>query len=325
MRRPRFTLSQASSVQHCISRIVAGEFLLAQDPEKDALRGMMRRQAAFCGVQIVTYCLMSNHFHILTRIPVQPPISDSELLGRVEAFYGQTAPESLRIAESISIGGAVREQERNRLLKRMNNVSVFMEELKQTFSVWYNKKHKRFGTLWSERFRNVLVEDRPEVVQIVAAYIDLNPVRAGLVQDPSNYRFCGYAEAAVGNALAIGGIESFTGAEGGEWRRVVGRYREALFNKGASDGSDEKPGIPLEKVREIWKSNGELSEADALRLKIRYMKDGAVLGSRAFVDEVFRTFRDRFGPRRTTGARPMRHLPFKGLFTLRDLRVSAIE
>jgi putative transposase len=206
----------------------------------------------------------------------------------------------------------------------MNNVSVFMKELKQTFTVWYNKKHKRFGTLWSERFRNVLVEDRPEVVQTVAAYIDLNPVRAGLVLDPSDYRFCGYAEAAAGNAMAIAGIASFTGAEGGEWRRVVGKYREALFTKGVGDGSEGKPGIPVEKVREIWRTNGELSESDALRLKIRYMKDGAVLGSRVFVEGVFQTFRDRFGPRRTTGARPMRHLPFKGLFTLRDLRVSVV-
>ena len=124
--------------------------------------------------------------------------------------------------------------------------------------------------------------------------------------------------------MAIAGIASFTGAEGGEWRRVVGKYREALFTKGVGDGSEGKPGIPVEKVREIWRTNGELSESDALRLKIRYMKDGAVLGSRVFVEGVFQTFRDRFGPRRTTGARPMRHLPFKGLFTLRDLRVSVV-
>lgn len=52
MKKPRFKLpsSEASSAYHCISRIVAGEFLLAPDPVKERFRRMMRRQAAFCGV-----------------------------------------------------------------------------------------------------------------------------------------------------------------------------------------------------------------------------------------------------------------------------------
>ena len=76
----------------------------------------------------------------------------------------------------------------------MGDVSIFMKELKHGFSIWYNRTHGRFGTLWAERFRSVLVEGRPLALQTVAACIDLNPVRANLCQDPKDYRFCGYAE-----------------------------------------------------------------------------------------------------------------------------------
>ncbi len=323
MRRPRFRLPNTSTaVYHCISRIVAGEYLLAPDTKKEVLRRMMRRQAAFCGLQIITYSLMSNHFHILTRVPAQPDLTDQDLLKRVEIFYGSKAPETLRIAESIRIGGSLPEQERSRLMKRMNDVSVFMKELKQRFSVWYNKQHNRFGTLWSERFRSILVEDRPEVVRVVAAYIDLNPVRAGMVEDPADYRFCGYTDAASGNALAIRGIESFERTGDEDWRKVVGMYQHTLLGKA---GTDKNPDLAPQRIREIWKAKGRLNLLQSLRLRIRYFNDGAVLGSQIYVEEMFQKHRAWFGPKRKTGARPLRRLPLTELRTLRALRKSAVE
>jgi len=323
MRKPRFAIIESNSVFHCISRIVAGEFLLAPDPIRRTLRGMLRRHAAFCGVRIITYTLMSNHFHILVRIPVQPPLSDREILGRVSAFYGKNAPETLLLEDSIKTTGSIGETDRIRLLKRMNNLSVFMKELKQSFSIWYNRTHQRFGTLWAERFRSILVEDRPEVVRTVAAYIDLNPVRAGLVRDPADYPFCGYGEAAAGNALAISGIASFEADGNDDWHHVAEKYRETLFSKadiGAADAGQLTP----ERAREIWERRGELSRPDALRLGIRYLIDGDALGSQAFVEEMFLRYRPYFGPKRKNGARPLRGLPFKELRTMRDLRVSVI-
>ena len=114
------------------------------------------------------------------------------------------------------MGGSIGEPERIRLLKRMNDVSVLMKELKQRFSVWYNKSHNRFGTLWAERFRSILVEDRPEVVRTVAAYIDLNPVRAGMVEDPVDYRYCG-SDHQISTGLGGGKgreIQGFCGVDG---------------------------------------------------------------------------------------------------------------
>ena len=80
---------------------------------------------------------------------------------------------------------------------RMGDLSEFMKMLKWRFSCWFNKKHGRVGTLWESRFKSVLVEDGV-AARTMAAYIDLNPVRAGMVSDPKDYRWCSYAEAVAG-------------------------------------------------------------------------------------------------------------------------------
>jgi len=63
-----------------------------------------------------------------------------------------------------------------------------------------------------------------------------------------------------------------------------------------------------------------------LRLRIRHMTDGVVLGSKGFVDAVWLAHRERFGVKRRSGARPIRGggASLGGLSALRDLRVAAI-
>ena len=75
-------------------------------------------------------------------------------------------------------------------------------------------------------------------------------------------------------------------------------------------------------VLAVLAQGGKLGRAEMLRLRVRYLVDGAVLGSRAFVNELFTRHRERFGPKRTDGARTVRGLP--GLSTLRALRLRVI-
>ncbi|MCC5842000.1 MAG: hypothetical protein JJT96_17930, partial [Opitutales bacterium] len=75
------------------------------------------------------------------------------------------------------------------LKARMGDISVFMREVKTRFTLWYNRKRGMVGTFWAERFRSVIVEADAEAQRMVAAYIDLNPVRAGLVEDAGGLWF----------------------------------------------------------------------------------------------------------------------------------------
>ena len=206
----------------------------------------------------------------------------------------------------------------------MGDVSGFMKELKQRFSKWFNKERNRFGTLWAERFKSVLVEDQPGVVQAVAAYVDLNPVRAGLVKDPKDYRWCGYAEAVAGREAARQGLGSFHRTT--EWAQVGREYREVLLVTSGTAGRSGKVVLDPGEIRRELKRQGELSVGQVLRLRVRYFTDGVVLGSRNFVNGVFAEYRDRFGPRRKNGARPLRGLEaLSDLATMRDLRVDVVR
>ena len=113
----------------------------------------------------------------------------------------------------------------------MHDLSEFMKTLKQRFSIWYNRHHGgRLGTLWMDRFKSVLVQGEGNPLQTIAAYIDLNPVRAGLVEDPKDYRWCGYAEAVAGSKKAQRGLEVIwaTYADGSRREGAAANLKSAM-------------------------------------------------------------------------------------------------
>ncbi|MFM7816676.1 MAG: hypothetical protein ACKPGI_06885, partial [Verrucomicrobiota bacterium] len=108
---------------------------------------------------------------------------------------------------------------------------------------------------------------------------------------------------------------------------VLPEYRKWLFRQGEEREGTDQQGRPLrkgfnrERMLKVLAEGGELPRTEYLRLRIRYMVDGAVLGSREYVDSVFNRHRDWFGARRTSGARPVRGVSGLALSCLRDLRV----
>ena len=117
------------------------------------------------------------------------------------------------------------EASRQAYLRRMGDLSTYMKELKQWISRVYNKEHNRKGTLWEERFWSCLLEDNAETLTSVAAYIDRNAVRAGIVERPEDYRWCGYAEAHAGHAAAQRTLASlFRQPEDMAWTEAKERY-----------------------------------------------------------------------------------------------------
>ncbi len=165
----RIKLAGESAVYHCISRIVGGQRLL-DDLGKEKLVGILGKLAEFCDVEVITYCIMCNHFHLLLRVPVRVELSDTELLAKMVKFYGKKGILTALAQEGLKVRGKIDPDIRDSVVSRMGDVSAFMKELKQRFSRWYNKRMERFGTLWAERFTSVVVEDSSEALRTVAAY-----------------------------------------------------------------------------------------------------------------------------------------------------------
>ena len=71
---------------------------------------------------------------------------------------------------------------------RWSSLSEFVKEVKLGFTRFYNRRHNRRGFLWGDRFKSVFVEKGDTLINYLA-YIDLNPVRAGIVEKPEAYRW----------------------------------------------------------------------------------------------------------------------------------------
>ena len=274
-------------------------------------------------------------------------ISDEELLKRISAANTE-AFAAVVAGELADARAALRDEWvaeiYARFTYRMHSLSEFMKTLLQRFTRWFNRTHRRSGTLWEERYKSVIVESGV-AARTISAYIDLNPVRAGMVADPAEYRWSSYGEAVGGGSKGNGkkareGLvracmsHHGMGFESEKWKEVSRIYRRtmglALGRKGGK--AEEEKGLirPLMNTAEALEAdeNGtmlpDLEMATMLRRRVRYFTDGAVIGSKTFVNEAFASARERFTQKRKDGARRMKGSGKAAagvLWSLRDLRL----
>ena len=332
------------------------------EKEREHFRKLMRQQEAFSGVRVLTWTCLSNHFHVLVAVEdkngkqIQEELQlliddDAAFLARLKHLYAPKALEDIEKAlkhiravpnpDQTDIDG---QRSRKHLewkekqiahvkqpfLDRMHDLSCFVGELKQRISQRYNLKTERKGPLWEDRFKSVLVQGSPGVLATVAAYIDLNAVRAGIVKEAKEWRWCGYAEAAAAQSLAREGIYEVlgepddAGRDGVGWRRVHQRYRALLVcdsvQRRDESGRIVRKGLTPEEVVAAEEQGFELPPAALLRHRVRYFTDGLALGSAEFLEGVFKKKKRSLGIKRKVGPRVPRLEGMGSLRTLKDLR-----
>jgi len=330
MRTNRFKVRGSEATYHCMTRTVNGERLFT-NREKEVLRKMIWQVADFCGVRVLTYCVMTNHFHVLVNVPDSVDISDVELMRRYKVLYPKPTKyqeASIKVLKTqLAAGGEEAEAVRRRLLIRMGDVSEFMKTLKQRFTTWFNKSHHRYGPLWADRFKSVLVEGTGNPLQTMAAYIDLNPVRAGLVDDPKDYRFCGYAEAVAhaigtGQAARKGLLRVWADDAGrGGVEAALRAHRALIFGKGGDPREVKGRVMDRRQVAEVLEvQDAVLPKAAVLRCRVRYFTEGFILGSSDYVSgfvEAVRMDRKRKHPPKVN---PIRGADWGDLAVIQNLR-----
>jgi putative transposase len=78
-----------------------------------------------------------------------------------------------------------------------SGISKMMQSLGRMYVMYFNRAYKRSGTLWEGRYRSCLVQSGKYLLEVYR-YIELNPVRAGMVQDPREYSWSSYQCNALG-------------------------------------------------------------------------------------------------------------------------------
>ncbi len=232
--RMRRILASGDGYYHVISRTAGQQFLMGPE-EKDRLMGLLYRVAEFSGVEVLTFALMDNHFHILAKVPRHCEVDEPELLRRMRVLYGDEKTDRIlhdwevwerkgRVDKVLSAKAALR--------ARMYDLSQFCKTLKETYSMSYNDRNAHSGTIWGARFKSVLLSPDYETLMSVGAYIDLNPVRAGIADEAGVYAWSGYTQALGGLRKARQGLRTLVSMAyarlDATWERSNNAYRSAI-------------------------------------------------------------------------------------------------
>jgi len=130
------------AVYHVTARGDRREPIFVDDQDRSALLAVLARAADRFDAQLLAYCLMGNHYHLV-------------------------------------------------LHTRQANLSLFMRHLNGVYTQGYNRRHDKTGHVFQGRFKAILV-DRDAYLLELCRYVELNPVRAGMVSAPGEWLWSSY-------------------------------------------------------------------------------------------------------------------------------------
>ena len=205
-----------NTVHHLVSRI-AHRVRFLKDEERNDFIEMMRRTADFSGIQLLGWCIMINHFHILAYLPFPPDsIPEEEVIRRVAILKGKSGGEAFAswIAFERAKGNEHDiELALNKYRQRMYDVGEFMKTLKQWFTQEYNRRNSHVGTLWESSYHDIVVKMDVANMSRVLAYIHLNPIRAAACAGFDDYVWSSLNAAVREDPVSINGLKFVYGKE----------------------------------------------------------------------------------------------------------------
>jgi len=268
----RFIRGDSPTIYHIVSR-TALQGLPIKDRDNDFLFGLIKKLSQLYFVDVLGFALLGNHFHLVVRVYPESEPTDDEIKERLQKYYG----------DELNVTGVLISNYR----KRLTNLGAYVKDIKQGFTRYFNKKYGRKGFFWGDRFKSMIVQDGLSLVNLLA-YVDLNPIRAGIVKKPEDYRW-----SSLGYHTQTGNKDGLLSIDFGmkEWNEfdpseIVRKYRQFVYETGAVDAGKGKT-MDKKIVEKARKKGYKISRVERFRYRCRYFTDSGVIGGKDFVQEVF--------------------------------------
>jgi putative transposase len=317
----RLVNGEEKTAYHIMSRTALDGFPFG-DVEKDELVKIIKKFSKLFFVEVFGFCIMGNHFHLLIQMFPEHYYKDEDIRKRCKAHYG----EDFEVSDEHIVD----------YRGKLSSLANYMKEIKQAFSWYYNQRHNRRGTLWGERFKSVIVENGETLINCLA-YIDLNPLRAGIVGRPEDYRWN-----SLSYHIQTNNQDNFLSTDFGlnefnvkSEKERIRRYRRYVYEAGAVNrpekGNTPEKYAPLSQVNSTGqakvigdrilekerKRDFELSRSDRFRYRTRYFTDSGVIGSKDFVSQNYMRFKHHFNSKNEKKPKPFKGL--SGVYSLKRL------
>ncbi len=190
--RSKIVKADVPGCYHVTSRCVRQEFLLDYEGQISAKRlfiSSLKKQSQLMAVEVLAYAVMSNHVHLVVRI--RPDVAQTWSAAEVVDRWVELVPprledhvtpveldEGRRLCLAADASWVVERR------ARLCSLSWFMRLIKHRFAIWANKEQGKTGHFWDARFYSSALVDQAAILACMV-YVELNPVRARMVKEPS--------------------------------------------------------------------------------------------------------------------------------------------
>jgi REP element-mobilizing transposase RayT len=230
---------------HCVSKCVRSACLMSDqvgDSRKQWIEDRLELLACNFAVAVGGFAVMDNHLHVLCRLDPDCARlwSAEEVIGRWINIY---PPVELDVDDPKVVEMWIDHEAKDEKLvesyrDRLSNLGWFMKALKEPLSRMCNRADGVKGTFWEARYKSIAILDE-EALLATCAYIDLNPVAAGIAAEPETSRHTSLKQR-VEHARDCGKLEALRAA----------RYGSVASSKAAGDFESKHWLIPLEDRRQ---------------------------------------------------------------------------
>jgi len=277
-RLPRLKVENEVGWYHLCARVAGwlNWFPFEDRVARQKLLQTIRKYLAVYSCDAAAFCLMGNHYHLIVRFLPFCILSREELYERACLLY-RDPNQVLRS-----------ERQWQRFNRRIFDVSEFMRNIQQSYTKWYNRRYRRRGPLWGERFKSALLGEQQSILETLL-YVELNPVRAGLVERPEDWQWSSAAMRALSQDEWLIPLEQLipTISSSG----LFADYRALLYHRGAVATKSATGTIPLAVLR-MEEACG-FSKAGAYLRRLRFFSDGLVLGTQIQIQDWITELRRR--------------------------------
>ena len=205
---------QDTPYYHCISRCVRRAYLCGDDPvtgknfdhRKQWLVSRIKTLAAQFSIDICAYAIMSNHYHLVLFVNEQKvgEWDDSEVVKRWTALFPRNAALIVTLQKNKSSKAAQKrlQQQISLWRERLMDISWFMRCVNEIVARQANREDECSGRFWEGRFKSQALLDEKALVTCMA-YVDLNPIRAGITDSLENSDFTSIQERLLYHAKKV--------------------------------------------------------------------------------------------------------------------------
>ena len=288
----RMKLSEQGCYYHLYNRIAGVKGVHPfDDSDKEYGFRLLKNLSEYFLVEIISAAWMGNHFHLVVYAPGPDELPDTvDIATRHNSYYNKMRRNLTYAGSQLPRLDPQDTAKCHEIGLKMIDISYFMRALQQRYTVVFNKNRNRIGHLWADRFKSVIL-DKQDSLETCVMYVELNPVRAGLKNNPADYqfttwgRYCGSGQHMFYDNFVKHLKQNIrTAGDPTQWsdNELFAYFRGELARIIAMESGADT--VEIHQAQQQAK-RGESMPIRFLR-RTRHFTDGAIIGSKQFIREI---------------------------------------